>query len=460
MVTLRTNGWDVVAAIRQKTLNDTMKALYDKGILPNHISETIHVPLVGDATVTLDFDPMTFLLDTGNPDLVQINFPVTDGKIETKIITIPIPLGLTITVTSDLQYVHLKFEDDQQVLRLAVDFTSAAAVYDVKVDCDKWDPQYNELLAEALKKFLQAEAEQHDYDHPFHIADITLPDGVPAELEPNGQADFVTQIVDQSETGDDNIVALLVATGDSGPGYSDDFSATPPLVPEGHVSSAVVSNEALIKKVIVDQVADAFSIPATSFTVSGGGKDPCTAALNTHPYLGTDFKVYIWNASVKVGDNQTVDVDYEVHAHPYVDTKETFYIKVTGSMSFKVEVQEKEEDGVKKQYIVLTGDASTPKGKIECAWWVYPIVVAAILVTFGTLSLAFAAISAVVVSVLLATLSFPIGIPNDIDQKLHDGLFSVQWPLQDYYPLDEKDGVTLPGDLIVCGTPQLDGGND
>jgi len=453
---LRTNAWDLVAAIRQQTLNQQFQALYSEGRLIKELTETVQLPFVGDAKVTLKLGAPTLKFSQTVPNLVEIRFPITGGTLTTKMGTIPVPTkGLSLTVVTDLQYVHLRITNDktrkeQDVLRLAINFSSPESVYNVDMEGNPpgWDPDYNPILSAALRKKLQQDAARTDYDHPYHIADIVLPEGTPKGLEPTDQADFTTQIVDHSDAGDQNIIALLMTTAGDRRGTSNNFANSPALVPKDHVSSLLIGNEVLMKKMIVPQVADGLKLKVHDFKYSGGGAKPTKASLNGHPYLGGKYKIYLWDCDVKV-DGGRIVVDYEAHAHPLVDTKETFYIKVTGNVKIKPELK-RDKNG--KQQIVFTGSHSDPSGKVECDWWVYAIVVAAILVTFGTLSLLFAAVAAVVVTVLMATLTFNVDMPSDIKTMLAEGLSSYAWPAEDDITLD---GVDLPGDLVITGVPHL-----
>jgi len=449
--TLRTNAWDLVAAIRQDTLNDQLVALYNAGRLITEVHEVINIPLAGEATVDMKVGAPVFKLDKSVVNLVQITFPIRGGSIANKFVNVPIPeQGLDIVVVTDLQYVHLEIEGEGHVLRLAIDFTSPDAVYNVVMEGTPpgWDPDYNDIIGEALRKKLREDASKHDYDHPYHLGNIVLPDGIPEDLEPTGEADFTTQIVDRSDKGGDNIIGLLMTTAGDQSGISNVFSNLPAVVPQGHVSSLIVSNEVLMKKVVTPQVAKSLGAGAGDFAFSGGGTTPVTSSLKTHPYLGGDYSIYMWNATAQV-DNNAIVVNYEAHAHPLVDTKEAFYIKVTGSITITPQLQTNDKG---EQEIVFTGTHSDPDGHVECDWYVYPIVVAAIIVSFGTLSLAFAAIAAIVIPILMATLTFPVDLPSQIKTELNQGLASFKWPLQTAYPLD---GVSLPGDLIITGVPHL-----
>jgi len=460
MTTLCTNGWDLVAALRQRDLNRQLQALYDQGRLIKELTEQVSIPMTGEATVTLKLDAPAVKFDQSVSNFVDVTFPIRGGSLQNKFGTLDIPAkGLSLTVVADLKYVHLELEDGGNVLRLAVDFTTGRdgknPVYNVVMEgqVEGWDPENNDFLGAALARKLQADAAKVDYDHPYHLGDVLLPQGTSKNLEPTGHAEFATQIVDRQGAGDDNAIALLMTTAGGLPGVSTAFPSKPRLIPGNHASSLVVSNEALVKKVIVPAVAKGVGVGAGRFVYVGGRMGnavaPVTAqAVGLNAYMGGKYKMYMENLVITVAGGNAATVAYEVHAHPLVDTKETFYIKVTGQVLFTPRLQ---TDGHGNQLVAFTAtEPQKPKGKIECKWWVYPIVAAAIVFSFGSLGLIIGAIAAAVVGTLMGTLTFPVGTPGGLGDLLGSAIVACRWPAQSTYHLD---GVTLPGDLVITGHP-------
>jgi hypothetical protein len=439
MAAQNTQGWDLIAAITQQSLNTLVASAFQQGDIPATFSEQVNLPLVGEATVSVTIGPPSIDLNPqqgqGQSGMAGVTFQIVSGSISANNFqTITIPEG-TLEVVTVLSYVTAEFSGGSTE-RLSIDFTSPLAVFNVIIQNPTWSQTLTTVVEAALKAGLQVLL-----PGSLSLGSVNVPSQA-APLVPVGQADFAIQI--NSDPNLNTLMLLMVTssgTAPTGPGATD-FSNAPSIIPAGQQSALYISNRMLIQELIVPQLATSLQLQASAFTIQGSATTPYTATFSGDQSINAEFDPDLMNLVVSVNSSQQVQAAYVVDAHPVVNTGQTFYIEVDGDIFVSIVLS--------GQTITFNTTANSGTASLHASALGWTIVVAAIIASFGTLGALLGTVLAVVVPVVLTELSFSITLPTPVLAKINQGLGSFSWPAQANFPLTS---IQMPGDLIFFGTP-------
>lgn len=447
MATLATKGWDLVGAITQDSLNTLLAGLQNAGDLPTDFSVPVQIPLAGTAKVQITMG--TPLVDlnpsaaAGTNSMAALVITVQSGSISTPSgLNIAIPMGSEITITTNLRYFDIDLSGGATSKRLALDFTSPEAVYNVNIDAPGWSSDYDSIVGTALLTYLQSEA-----NGDYYLGTVNL-SAIPAGMQPTGEVDFAIQTT--TTAGQSVLLVLMTTTSGTEPSGTEarDFSDMPLMVSGGAPSALYVSNRLLMEQVLAPQLATGLGVDASQLSFTGNATSPVTVNFSGSKDLGGDDDPELVGLSSSVNGSQQVQSAYTVDAHPLFNAGKTYYVEVTGNLftSFNLDTS--------NQQIGFTSTADKGSGSIKCSAWGWVIVAAAIVASFGTLGAFIGVVLAVVVPVVITQLKFPVSLPPSALNNLNQALGSVTWPGATYYPLTS---VSLPGDLVLSGTPTVPG---
>lgn len=443
MPTLLTKGWDLVAVASQATLNTLLNTAVDDGLLPATISET--VPLgTGGTTITIDLDPAnppTVNLNPtnapGESSLVMLTLPFASGTISSQQDGAPSSISAgSFVVETEIAYVNLDFSGGTNET-LALDFTSSSAVYSVSVTGlpSFWEDVVTAAIEQWMQK-LQPGA--------ISLGTVVVP-AVVAPLAPVGDSMFAIQL---GETPDDNTLLLLMttSTGTAPSGSTGvDFSDIGPLLEPGQPSALYISNRVLMEEIIVPGMCASMSIPANEFSSSGSPTTPYISTFSGNVSISGEDDPDLEGLTLSVNSSNQVQGSYDVNAHPVFNAGSTYYVKVTGDIYVEPTLD------TATQAISFATTSNSGSGALEASALGWAIIVAAIIATFGTVSVFIAGVVLVVVPLVVALLKFPVNMQS-IDASISNSLGSFAWPLQKSYPLSS---ITVPGDLVIVGDPTL-----
>lgn len=438
MAAQNTQGWDLIAAITQQSLNTLLASAFQQGDIPSSYSQPVTLPLVGQATVSLILGSPSIDLNPqqaqGQSSMVGITFMISGSITAKNLPTITIPEG-TLEVVTNISYVTIEFSGGSTE-KLSLDFTSPLALFNVVITNPTWDQTMTSVVESAIKAGLQLLA-----PGSISLGSVNVP-AVAAPLEPVGQGDFAIQI-----NSDPNLNTLMLlmttpsGTQPTGPGATD-FSSAPPIIPAGQQAAVYVSNRVLIQDLIVPQLATSLQLQPSAFTIQGSATTPYTATFSGNQSMTGQFSPELMNLVVSVNGSQQVQAAYTVDAHPVVNTQQVFYVEVDGDIFVSIVLN--------GQTITFNTTSNSGNGSLHASVLGWAIVVAAIVATWGTLSAFLGMVLAIVVPIVITELSFPVNLPPAVLDKINNGLGSFTWPAQTNFPLVS---IQLPGDLIFFGTP-------
>lgn len=439
MATQNTQGWDLIAAITQQSLNTLVASAFQQGDIPATFSQQVSLPLVGEATVSVTIGPPSIDLNPqqaqGQSGMVGITFQMINGSITAKNVQpITIPEG-TLEVVTVLAYVTAEFSGGTTE-KLSIDFTNPNAVFNVVIQNPSWSQTMTSVVEAALKAGLQALMPGSLSLGSVNVPTQALP------LAPVGQGDFAIQINSDPNL---NTLMLLMTTASgtqpTGAGATD-FSNASPIIPAGQQAALYISNRVLIQELIVPQLASSLQLQASAFSIQGSATTPYTATFSGDQSINAEFDPELMSLVVSVNGSQQVQAAYVVDAHPLLNTGQTFYVEVDGDIFVNIVLN--------GQTITFNTTANSGTASLHASALGWAIVVAAIIASFGTLGAFLGTVLAIVVPIVLTELSFSVTLPTSLLTKIDQGLGSFSWPAQTNFPLAS---IQLPGDLIFFGTP-------
>ncbi len=439
-----TNGWDLIAVASQGTLNSILSEAVSAGLLPSSISQ--QVPMEG-GTVTVAME-----LSASDPPTVNLNPTATAGESAMVALTLPFAGGtitstsagvnppatvpaLTMVVTTEITYVDLSFSGGTNET-LALDFTSSEAIYDISVT--GLPAFWEDFVNAAIQQWLQ-----NLKPGSVPLGTVVVPSDLTA-LAPVGDSEFAIQTADSP---DDNALLLLMTTPSgsqpSGTGATD-FSDLPPLLQSGQPSAFYISNRVLMEEMIVPGFCEQLSAPASDFSFTGNATTPVVATFSGSLSIQGEDDPVLHGLVLSVNNSSQVQGSYDVDAYPAFHAG-VYYVKVTGDIFIELVLDSS------SQQISFNTTSNSGSGSLEASPWGWAIIVAAIIATFGTISVFLGIVIAIVVPLVVALLTFPVNM-NSADESITQALGSATWPLQKNYPLSS---VLLPGDLVIVGDPTL-----
>ena len=443
MPILLTNGWDLVAVASQGTINTLLATAVTDGLLPATISETVPVG-TGGSTITIDLDPAnppTVDLNPGNAPgqsaMVSLTLPFASGTITSQQEGAPtsIPAG-SFVAENEIAYLNIDFSGGTNET-LALDFTSPSAIYSLQITGlgQFWDDVVNAAITQYLQNLQPG---------TIALGTVVVP-AVLAPLAPVGDSMFAIQT---STTPADNALLLLMTTSTgtapAGPAGVD-FSDINPLLAPGQPSALYISNRVLMEEIIVPGMCASMSIPQGDFSSAGSPTTPYVSTFSGNVSISGEDDPDLEGLTLSVNGSNQVQGTYDVDAHPVFNAGSTYYVKVTGSIYVEPTLD------TTTQLISFATTSDSGSGALEASPLGWTIIVAAIIATFGTVSLFIAGVVLVVVPLVVALLKFPVNMQS-IDESISNGLGSFVWPLQKSYPLSS---ITVPGDLVIAGDPTL-----
>lgn len=439
MATQNTQGWDLIAAITQQSLNTLIASAFQDGDIPSTFSQQVTLPLVGAATVSVTIGPPSIDLNPqqaqGQSGMVGITFQMINGSITAKNVPpITIPEG-TLEVVTVLSYVTAEFSGGTTE-KLSIDFTNPNALFSVVIQNPSWSQSLTSVVEAALKAGLQALLPGSLSLGSVNVPTQALP------LAPVGQGDFAIQ--NNSDPNLNTLMLLMTTSSGTQPTGSGatDFSNAPPIIPAGQQAALYVSNRVLIQELIVPQLASSLQLQASAFSIQGSATTPYTATFSGDQSMNAEFNPELMNLVVSVNGSQQVQAAYVVDAHPLINTGQTFYVEVDGDIFVNIVLN--------GQTITFNTTANSGTASLHASALGWAIVVAAIIASFGTLGAFLGTVLAIVVPIVLTELSFSVTLPTSLLTKINQGLGSFSWPAQTNFPLDS---IQMPGDLVFFGTP-------
>jgi len=460
----RTDGWDIVLAVRQGALNRRLVDLHRKGVLVGELKETVIPRFAGRTTVSLILGAPRLRVAAldGNP--MRVVFPIEGGSVTSRAGTVALPeRGSAIVVDAPLRVFGLPCEGYDRPVRLAVDFSARESKYTVEMEAtpeatvtgDAPAPSpaapWFQAVELALKQRLTRESADTDragHPHPYHIVDISFPpfDG---GLRPMPPVVWAVQRMDHCPTGDEDIFALLCSLVENRtPPESGEES--PPLIPDGHEAAVVISD-----RVVLDRM-----VGAPLGLCIGVGKDECRRprSRSRRPtMLIPDHSCFVGRclirlrAAVELREGAVV-VRPEARLAPVEPLTAAFTIEATADLRLCPRIQEAPEGGPE---LVFPPAVARAEGRISCNWALYALGAAASLASAGTPDTVPGILSYLILPFLRARLEFPkYKPPQDSPRYYHtDGqlgelLRAFRWTGEAAFsPLE----AVFPDDLIIAG---------
>lgn len=399
----------------------------------------------GTVTVAMELsasDPPTVNLNptatAGESAMVALTLPFAGGTITSTSAGVNPPAtvpALTMVVTTEITYVDLSFSGGTNET-LALDFTSSEAIYDISVT--GLPAFWEDFVNAAIQQWLQ-----NLKPGSVPLGTVVVPSDLTA-LAPVGDSEFAIQTADSP---DDNALLLLMTTPSgsqpSGTGATD-FSDLPPLLQSGQPSAFYISNRVLMEEMIVPGFCEQLSAPASDFSFTGNATTPVVATFSGSLSIQGEDDPVLHGLVLSVNNSSQVQGSYDVDAYPAFHAG-VYYVKVTGDIFIELVLDSS------SQQISFNTTSNSGSGSLEASPWGWAIIVAAIIATFGTISVFLGIVIAIVVPLVVALLTFPVNM-NSADESITQALGSATWPLQKNYPLSS---VLLPGDLVIVGDPTL-----
>jgi hypothetical protein len=392
MTTYATQGWDIVGAIDQKSLNTELGILYNHGGLPKHLEANSSKFIIG--SLSADIEQPTANLGGVTQGMAKLTFKISKGTLtygkgeETDL------AGVFVTVSTAVNQVELHTDDGQKMVKIYVDFLSDDMVINLKVggslekDRDAQDI-LNFLLTRALRQLQKGAYYLGTVDRgALHIPDFLFPRLVAFTLVPHPTIPELNELL-----------IMLQTIGLSGQkNYSDT------LIPDGRGGVLLLSNERLLTNVVGEGLKDAiptgnFAYSPNDFHLTGRAKYGDNDLTAAHALIESNA------IHVKLNVAAMGRAGGGVNIYVVSDTKITVTYD-SGSATFQV-----------------TQETLPPKTSYTLEWWVY--LTAAL--TGGVIAIIIASVIGEV-SALVA-----VGISEEEIKKAFEGaLKPIKWPAGDY----------------------------
>jgi len=427
-----TQGWDLVAAITQSTLNGLLSDAYPTITVNNSVDGMGFDGTIGTPTVNLN--PSNTV---GTNSLAQLTFPIA-GTITVEGNANSLASGATITFTANLTYLTVEGTDSNNQLALTIDWTSDLVVYDVTLT--GLSQSLDDILGGLILGFLQTEASSTN-SYPLGTINVA---SLPVGLQPTGTADFAIQT--NASDPDRNTLAMLMLTNSGTAPSSFDFGTAAPLLVSGQEAALYISDRVMMETLVGPPLAAQLGVTLTS---SDDGEGDYTLSFNGSVDLPNPpakiHQVTLTSVSASVNSNQ-VAISYSANAYPSFNVDKGYWVEITGELLLEP-VLHTSSTG---QTIVFTVDSPKPSGKIHAKPAVWVVLIAAIIATFGSVSVFIAGIVVAVLSILLTYLTFPINSVSGMGADVQSGIQQINWPAQKSFPLTQ---IMLPSDFVLLGAP-------
>jgi hypothetical protein len=435
-------GWDVIAATRQRTINTGLGKLYTsesfKGSFPIDIRPGVQV----QAAVDVTFGPPRIAALEGNGRLTEVVLPIISGTLGVIGQSERIDLkGASLSVTTALASVEAKLQPPQQRpgarnYDLILDLKSREAVFNVQIQGSS--AAQMAFITEALKAALKKLADNKSYTlATFSLGgvDKSFPYVVPKE------ADF-TFIRDKTNV-DDSTFAVLLRTTSAAKGQAD-FSTT--MLPSGAPAVTMLSNRVIMRDVIRRGLIDGLK-PKLAGNEGNGyqqveqrivladDKDgSCHIRNNSEIGLNVDESARIDYLHCYVADGDKLRLETNVKAFA---TFLGIEVQVGADVNYRFDL--KTVDG--RQIIDLTQVSFTPTKSVSMEWWKWLLGALSAFYTGG--------LSLTVMGIIYAYVK---GSAPTLESSMFKFSSSVTWPYMKQFEIQK---VGLPSAVRVTGNPKL-----
>lgn len=445
MSTITTNGWDVVVAATQQTINNGLNLAYKAGYLPTEFSQTFENPgsIVSiNMLITGTFGAPSVTPLSVDSQTVQVTLPITQGTVSSSDGSDPIDIsGMQVVVGIYLASIQSELQPEEGTnYDLVIDFGSTGAIQNVTLENvpPGLSPIVVSTMAQALQTWLQTKTANQSYT----IATVTLgnfaanaPYLVPTLME--------YAFAEDANNDDDNPFAILMLT--SGNTDVPQQAIVPDgIIPSGQDFGALISNEILMSDIVVGALAAALGTSASSFTVTGDTpgvsqvvtlNQPVTVAQEGNPTF-TALTAQIANNNLEL--NANVKADFYGLDITYTGITASFTIGVTAASGGSQLIQ------------FASNGYNLPTPDVDLNWfWTTVIDILFGGLTFFLLwltPLVEKAIEVVIESLIAALL--PSGSSQGVD-GFDAVLAQVQW---NYTEIVNIASVSLPTPMQVVGT--------
>lgn len=430
------NGWDLIAATRQRTINSGLGKLYAS----EHFKDTFPIDILPGisvrAQVDVTFGPPRIAALEGNGRLTEVVFPIFSGTlgVEGQSATIDLK-GASLAVTTALASVEARLQPQEQRpgardYELILDLKSPAAVYNVQIR--DAGPGQMGFIVEALKATLKKLADNKRYTlATFSLGGVAkdYPYVIPKD------ADFT--FIRDAQNVDNSTFAVLMRTTSTAKGQPN-FPIT--MLPSGAQAVTMLSNLVLLRDVVRPGIIK--------------GLKPELAGNEGNGYQQVEQRIVLTeeqglchirnNSEIGLKADSTARLDY---LHCYVTGGNELRLEINSKAypSAGIEVQLgadvtyrfdlKTRDG--QQIVELTQTSYGQRKSTNADWWVWLL---------GALG---GSIGVAVVAIVSAVIDS--AVPS-LDRSMFKFATSVTWP---YMRQFEIKTVSLPSAVQVTGDPKL-----
>lgn len=448
MSTISTNGWDVVIATTQSTINNGLNLAYQENLLPTQFSQTFEQqgPFATiDMIISGTFGVPTVTPLSVDSQTVQVTLPITEGSLSNTDGTDPIDIsGMIVVVGVYLASIETELQPETGTsYDLVIDFSSAGAIQNVTLqNVPSGIPgSLVPVVETSLTDWLQNETKGQSYT----VATFTLgnfavnaPYLVPTLME------YAFAVASDNADGN-NPFAMLMLTG-SNTNAPQPASVPAGIIPEGLDFGALISNQILMSDMVLSCLAKGLNTPTSNFTVSGGQNGTSQiVTLNQPVSLPGEGSPIVTALSATVANN-TLLITTSIQA--------SFFglgITYTGiTANFAIEVSEASGGSQNIQFVSTGYNLPEPTTELNAFWKIlidtFGVVLAPILPFLTPI------VTALIEEIIeqIADALLPSGSSSSTDQaSFNVVLAQVQWNYTDYVDIAS---VSLPTPAQIVGT--------
>jgi hypothetical protein len=422
------NGWDLIAATRQRTINSGLSKLYTreqyKGSFP---MELFGIDVTDEVYVAFGPPRIAAMLGTGRQ--TKVVFPILEGKVGIKGKP-PVSLtGKNLEVVTSLAAIAAELQppkDQGKAYDLILDLKDKQAVVSIAIP-DQPAPLVV-FLAETLKEVLSRLADKKRYT----VASFTLgsvatdyPYVIPKE------ADFT--FIRDDKNVDESTFAVLMRTSSPSKG-NPTFAET--MLPASSKAVTLLSNAVLMRDVVRPGVLDGLKDKLANREVAQqqivlrdeGGllhvRNTSKIGLNMDRSPEIDYL----NCFVNTTNELRLEINVIAYA-TFLDIE----VQVGAEVNHAFELTQ--EGG--KQLIKLKQTAYDEHHSTSMDWWKWLLAVLGGLITTVIVAIIYAVVKSAVPS---------------LDKSMFEFTTSVTWPYMKEFEIQK---VSLPAAVQVLGDPKL-----
>jgi len=414
-------GWDVVAALRQKEINHGLSLAYGLGMMPKDFDVTFEVefgPIKIPVEAKGTFGATQIKCGTGSN--IDLAIPVKNGTISfsgTPAFDIG---GIKVIMTVNLVYVLSPVQPEKgHKYAFQLDIKSEKAF--VGIDLENLPPSLKKQKA-ALETTLLELLRNHVPSQPFTVFEVTL-EGIDEDYPYLIPKLVQYAFLNDSKCEDDNTLgALLLTTGEK-PGAGQILNGT---IPEGSRAAVIISNPLLMQKVVMPKIVEALKVDSSYITASGNP----VVVRNTKSFdyyekvkgytaKITSLEIQVADSALKIALKGTTSVSPGINVDFWA----------TGEYTFVIETKDGKQTISYKQKSFNSGHSTWFE------WWVW------LLGCLGGL------IGIIVLLIIQAIVNAKV---PDLDGSMFaSALKPINW---NYVGLFNVQVINLPGDIQVGGT--------